>query len=1008
MPTQASPVDRLTNEFLVNSAPDDASPYSLGLSVTGGTDGGFLITFAGLIGGSNGDDESNYSDILGRAFGPGAAAIGNDFLVNTEVRDGQREPVSATLADGRYVVAYRSGDENSLPGTYAASQIVSASGTLVGAEVFNHYTYYNYALDVAALGGGGYVVVSSQEDDFEAQIYAADGSLTQVLDFGVVSNSASSVAAIADGGFELFWVGYAEPGEFGEPTGEFGLYTAKVSSTGELSGPVFLQPGSASLSAATLTDGKVVVGGYIFDTVTQEIVGGSSQPGAVSALDDGGFVLVSTADDGDGLGICAQIYNADGTARGTAFIVNQEIAGDQTSAEVASIGNDDFVVTWRGPDGVWAATFSADVDSANAPMLVNSTSAGDQNQSSITRLTDGRFVVVWTDSSQYEPFDFANPLTEIRAQLYDATGARIGGEFTVNTIAADEDRAPQVSAAPDGGFAVAWSRGQADTAPGDTTAYQRFASDGAKIGDEIVLPPAYADRGQNLAAIGGGRTVVGAQSVETGEITLTIFKANNALAASASIPTYGGNGQGITGYDIAGLGGGGFVAAYSTIGPSGDFENPLLLHIARYATSGALLSDQIVAGGDFSQLNPSVTALSNGGYVVSWSQMGSTGTDAGILAQVYDSAGTRLGTEIRVTGIATQSYSSALADGRFVIAWSDKASGDQIIHSQIFTLQGDASGAQEQISLAGDVPAQLAMGGAGAHGYVISFTDTPPGGDGDGTAIRAEISQGDNLIQGGSGSEALSGLGTGDTIYAGKGDDTIDGNGGDDLIYGEGGADTVHGGAGSSVIYGGFQNDTLFGDAGRDIVVGDISDLPSASRGGNDFIDGGSDDDTLYGDSYVLRAGSFGGRDIITGGSGDDLIYGDGRSLESGATGGADTLSGGVGDDIIYGDGQFQAAGVVGGADRIDGGAGNDSLWGGGGNDSFIYDTSGFGNDLVHDFGQTVGDRDVIDLRGLHLSFGNLTITYADGNAYISALGFGGGLIELVGVSSLSALDFIF
>src|SRR6185295_7758213 len=87
-------------------------------------------------------------------------------------------------------------------------------------------------------------------------------------------------------------------------------------------------------------------------------------------------------------------------------------------------------------------------------LLVNSTIRGFQLAPSITALTSGGFVVVWVDDSG-KGGDSSDH--SIKAQVFDAAGDKLGGEFLVNTITADDQTFPTVAATADGGFIVSWS-----------------------------------------------------------------------------------------------------------------------------------------------------------------------------------------------------------------------------------------------------------------------------------------------------------------------------------------------------------------------------------------------------------------------------------------------------------------------------------------------------------------------------------------------------------------------
>lgn len=147
------------------------------------------------------------------------------------------------------------------------------------------------------------------------------------------------------------------------------------------------------------------------------------------------------------------------------------------------------------------------------------------------------------------------------------------------------------------------------------------------------------------------------------------------------------------------------------------------------------------------------------------------------------------------------------------------------------------------------------------------------------------------------------------------------------------------------------------------------------------------------GSAYVAPNVITGPGDLVGTDGSDVLIAGDGGHMLDGGAGsdrleggnGSDTLIGGLGDDFLIG------------------GLGDDTLTGGAGNDTFIWASGDTGHDVVLDFGQTVGDRDVLDLSDL-LDFsgapssGNLLGSYID-------MSFAGGntLIEVSSTGNLGS-----
>jgi len=79
---------------------------------------------------------------------------------------------------------------------------------------------------------------------------------------------------------------------------------------------------------------------------------------------------------------------------------------------------------------------------------------------------------------------------------------------------------------------------------------------------------------------------------------------------------------------------------------------------------------------------------------------------------------------------------------------------------------------------------------------------------------------GSDVIVGLGGDDAINGLGGKDYLCGGSGDDTIDGGSGPDRIYGGGGNDTLDGAQGGDRLYGQRGSDTLNGGAGEDVANG--------------------------------------------------------------------------------------------------------------------------------------------------------------------------------------------
>jgi Ca2+-binding RTX toxin-like protein len=314
---------------------------------------------------------------------------------------------------------------------------------------------------------------------------------------------------------------------------------------------------------------------------------------------------------------------------------------------------------------------------------------------------------------------------------------------------------------------------------------------------------------------------------------------------------------------------------------------------------------------------------------------------------------------------------------------------------------------------------------------------------------------GNDLLSGGAGDDYLSGGGGNDIFvagdgndiivasgpttlaFAGNGDDTLYGGDGADHLRGDAGNDTMVGGAGADILVGGDGNDLAFGgdandvlygeagndhlrgDAGDDIMIGDAGADILVGGDGNDLAFGGDGDDVLYGEAGNDHLRGDAGDDVMTGDAGADiLVGGDGNDLAFGGDAN-DVLYGEAGDDHLRGDAGddtlFGGAGadiLVGGDgnDVIQGGIGNDHIYGEGGNDRFVFGP-GDGADVIHDFGQTAGNDDVIQYQpGTFDSYAAvLAASHQDGaNVVIMTSSTDTLTLENISLSSLTESDFLF
>jgi hypothetical protein len=704
---------------------------------------------------------------------------------------------------------------------------------------------------------------------------------------------------------------------------------------------------------------------------------------------------------------------------GTEFLVNTQTDSSQFSPKVTSLSNGGFVVSWSDfsltlgdadSGSVKAQLFTATGAKIGTEFLVNTETVGGQVEPTITALSDGGFVVSWEDESGTLGDASGH---SIKAQIFNATGGKVGAEFLVNGQTIGWQVSPTITALSSGGFVVTW-RDLGDVS-GDSIRAQIFNATGGKVGPEFLV--------------------------------------NTHTAGSQTDPT------------ITGLSNGGFAVSWvDHSGTLGDASFSSIKAQVFNATGGTVGSEFLVNTQTANaQIGPRITGLSNGGFVVTWDDRSGTLGDASppsVKAQVFDATGAKVGTEFLVN---TQTESdqngqsvTALSNGGFVVTWHDRstlsdASGSSI-KAQVFDAAGGKVGTEFLVNThtAAD-QSRPTITSLSNGGFVVSWDDRSGTlGDASSTSIKAQVFSivRDITIAGTSGSDALTGTNEGDILLGLGGDDAVSGLDGNDILNGGLGSDQLDGGlgldyasyadatsgvvarldapnlntseaAGDSFIgieglIGSQQTDVLVGDGGGNILYGGGAGDYLYGQGGNDHLVGGSGGDFLDGGSgfdfasYETSAsGIFARLDIGSGTFGD--AQGDTYAGVEGLTGSdyADILVGNAEGNIIYGKD---------GVDQLTGGAGADVLDGGAGFDFTRYDLASSGVIVRLDQGGgTAGDAlfdTYVSIEGAVSSeHADVIVGSAEGN-YIFGVGgndwiYGfGGYDELYGGGGADAFVF--
>lgn len=432
---------------------------------------------------------------------------------------------------------------------------------------------------------------------------------------------------------------------------------------------------------------------------------------------------------------------------GSEFVVNNNIEGNQAATAAAALGNGNFVICWTDQSDIHAQIFNADGTEVGNEFIVNAQRQYSQIQPDIAPLSNGGFVVTWSDDAG----NFANPQTrhDIKAQIFDDSGKRIGDTILVNDHREGVQWDPRVTRLPNGGFAISWS----DLDGGQHVKAQIFNQDGEKVGQEIAASPRLGGTsfGTTIAALDDGKIIIGWNTqglIGDGHgdgVIGQIVTADGSFSGEAFvINTITEGTQRFA--DFTTLAGGGFIAVwedYSEYVTGADFGE---IRGQIFDGSGKPVGTEILINPETkgSQTNASVAALPDGGFVVSWTDTnGIAGgiladdSSAGIAAQAFDALGNKVGDEFLVNTVTFQSQAyptvAGLANGGFVIAWEDMSglNGDPFrdVRAQIYNINGDSDYAPPPESAQASTSDSEKFVGAQEQQDIFFFDNFTPDGE---------------------------------------------------------------------------------------------------------------------------------------------------------------------------------------------------------------------------------------------------------------------------------------
>jgi hypothetical protein len=369
-------------------------------------------------------------------------------------------------------------------------------------------------------------------------------------------------------------------------------------------------------------------------------------------------------------------------------------------------------------------------------ITVNSTYARTQAQSQVATLADGRFIVAWVDA---DPVVFANRY--LRAQVFEADGTAVGGEMTlsgpVNWL-----KEASITGLEGGGFVTVWRDVM-------TLRVQRYDDSGAPAGPAIAISTSQSmGVAEAVATAGGGFAIAWSDDVqENTTVHLQTFDASG-VASSGNVTVNGStidNAARFAKVSVAALDGGNIVVTWYDINgePSADNQYMARIYTAAGVPLGAEFAVNLNPATNYVGYGEApVVALANGNFAISWTELDPSFAPVNRI-QIFTASGERVGSPI-VTAIpwgASYAYDSpvlaALADGSMAVVYHAGVADKYVVRvfsidgaplSQPVTIETQANGEQSEPSITA-----LADGG-----FVVTWTDYNGAGSDD-DQVKAQV-----------------------------------------------------------------------------------------------------------------------------------------------------------------------------------------------------------------------------------------------------------------------------
>jgi len=212
----------------------------------------------------------------------------------------------------------------------------------------------------------------------------------------------------------------------------------------------------------------------------------------VALLKNGGAVVVWEGGSRAASNIHIRFLNHSGAFISPEMIVNTYQAGVQDDPDVAVLAGGDVIVAWSSlgqdgsDEGIYGQLFNAAGARIGGEFVLNQTTQGNQSDPSVVALRNGGFAAAWMGEmvSGRNSSGATNLRGNIIGRLFSSLGRASGSEFRLNQGDAIGG-SPSMGGSADGGFVLAWTMRDEQNSGNLSDVYVRsFSDQGAPLGSQ--------------------------------------------------------------------------------------------------------------------------------------------------------------------------------------------------------------------------------------------------------------------------------------------------------------------------------------------------------------------------------------------------------------------------------------------------------------------------------------------------------------------------------------------